>query len=106
MCVLYIRVSLFLINGSLCVYLRVRQHRVHFLNDFFLHFSATSCCEPLGFGLLHPPKLKCGMGFDLLLPPVKFAVGCHCRPCFASVATVDMQLLRDLLKQTAIMKKN
>ncbi|KAK7474756.1 hypothetical protein BaRGS_00033988 [Batillaria attramentaria] len=65
---------------------------------------SCSCCQPTGFGF-RLVSMKCegpsGEKF-VLRTTVKFARGCHCRPCYASVAIADMQTLRDLLKGTSI----
>nr|AQS80491.1 bursicon-alpha precursor [Charonia tritonis] len=60
---------------------------------------SCSCCRPTGFGF-RLVKMKCE-GFSLRTT-VKFALGCHCRPCMASVQSVDIQRLRDLLRATSI----
>ncbi|PVD29852.1 hypothetical protein C0Q70_09109 [Pomacea canaliculata] len=59
-----------------------------------------SCCRDVGFGF-QPVKMTCTGGFVLLVH-VKFARGCECRPCFASPSTVNMQKIRDLLRETSI----
>ncbi|XP_076461710.1 uncharacterized protein LOC143294164 [Babylonia areolata] len=60
---------------------------------------SCSCCRPTGFGF-RLVKMSCGR-FSLRTT-VKFALGCHCRPCMASVQPVDIQRLRDLLRANAI----
>ncbi|KAL8558894.1 hypothetical protein ACOMHN_054325 [Nucella lapillus] len=62
---------------------------------------SCSCCRPTGFGF-RLVRMRCE-GFALRTT-VKFALGCHCRPCMASVESVDTQRLRDLLRGTSIGK--
>ncbi|XP_076439431.1 uncharacterized protein LOC143278981 [Babylonia areolata] len=60
---------------------------------------SCSCCRPTGFGF-RLVKMQCD-GFALRTT-VKFALGCHCRPCMATVDSMDMHRLRDLLRGSSL----
>ncbi|XP_070212849.1 bursicon-like [Littorina saxatilis] len=61
---------------------------------------SCSCCSPTGFGF-RIVRMTCqNFGLRSL---VKFALGCHCRPCLASVESADVQTLRDLLRKSSLL---